>query len=111
MLDVLRARWQQGYRTMKYPKGPAPAMPERFAGRPVIEAGRCPANCQQCVAACPFGAIKVEEAASRRGACLDMGRCLFCRACEKACPRGAIRFTQEHRLAAAKRSDLIVRPG
>ncbi len=111
MLDVLRTRWQQGYRTMKYPHGPAPALPERFAGRPVIEQGRCPGDCQRCVAACPFGAIQFEGEGSSRSLCLDMGKCLFCRACEKACPQAAIRFTQEHRLAAARRQDLIVRPG
>ena len=36
MLDVIKTRWRQGYRTMRWPKGPAPALPERFAGRPVI---------------------------------------------------------------------------
>jgi len=38
-----------------------------------------------------------------------MGRCLFCSDCTTACPAGAISYTQNHRLAARRREDLIVR--
>jgi len=38
-----------------------------------------------------------------------MGRCLFCTECTRACPEGAITMTQEYRLAARKREDLVVR--
>ena len=44
MLDVLRARLQQRHRTMRYPDGPPPALPDRFRGRPVIDAPRCAAG-------------------------------------------------------------------
>jgi Ni,Fe-hydrogenase III small subunit/Pyruvate/2-oxoacid:ferredoxin oxidoreductase delta subunit len=107
MLDVIKTRWRQGYRTMRWPKGPAPGLPERFAGRPVIGDKVCPADCRLCAEACPYGAIQCEKGS----VCLDTGRCLFCRACEKACPQGTIRFTQEYRLGAAQRKDLAVRPG
>jgi Ni,Fe-hydrogenase III small subunit len=38
-----------------------------------------------------------------------MGRCLFCADCTRACPKGAIEFTQNYRMAARKRSDLVLR--
>jgi Ni,Fe-hydrogenase III small subunit len=44
-----------------------------------------------------------------RGLALDTGRCLFCTECTSACPTAAITFTQEYRLAARRREDLIVR--
>jgi Ni,Fe-hydrogenase III small subunit len=40
---------------------------------------------------------------------LDMGRCLFCTECTSACPAGAVTLTQEYRLAAKNREDLVVR--
>ena len=50
MLDVLRTRLSQKHRTMRYPDGPPPELPERFAGRPVIAAG-CAPGCSRCAAA------------------------------------------------------------
>ena len=46
MLDVLLTRWKQGYRTMRYPAGPPPDLPERFAGRPSLEPSKCAAECR-----------------------------------------------------------------
>lgn len=103
MLDVIWARMQQKHRTMKYPEGPAPALPERFAGRPVILSDRCSGECLRCVEICPTRAISGEG-----GLGIDLGRCLFCRECEAVCPHQAIRFTNDHRLAAAERKDLVV---
>jgi Ni,Fe-hydrogenase III small subunit/formate hydrogenlyase subunit 6/NADH:ubiquinone oxidoreductase subunit I len=107
MFDVLMARWKQGHRTMRYPAAPPPELPERFVGRPLLEPARCPGNCRQCVAACPSGAVRLD--ASGRNPELDLGRCLFCRQCERACAAGAIKFTRDHRLAASRRADLLVR--
>lgn len=39
---------------------------------------------------------------------IDLGRCLFCNECQNACPQKAIQFTNEFRLAASNRNDLIV---
>ena len=50
MLDVLRTRLSQKHRTMRYPDGPPPELPERFAGRPVVAAG-----CEPGVAAAERG--------------------------------------------------------
>lgn len=102
MIDVLLARLQQHHRTMKYPDGPAPALPDRFAGKPLILSKDCPADCRLCSDACPTQALW------RNGdVCIDLGRCLFCRECAAACPKSAIRFTNEHAMAASRRGDLI----
>ncbi len=36
MLKILKTRFKQGCKTMLFPKAPAPALPERYRGRPVI---------------------------------------------------------------------------
>ena len=101
MLRVIRARLQQGHRTMKYPDGPPPAMPARFRGMPALDGSKCAAGCQACAKVCPTGAVDVA-----RGLRIDLGRCLFCGECAVACPAGAIRFTADYRLAARKREAL-----
>lgn len=108
MLNILKTRFQQKYRTIPYPDGPPPAMPSRFAGRPTLEPG-CPAGCQACRAACPTGALVENPATGVLS--LDMGRCLFCRACEQACPQGLIRFTRDYGLSSSGRQGLVVEAG
>jgi Ni,Fe-hydrogenase III small subunit len=36
MLKILKTRFKQGCRTLRFPKAPAPALPERYRGRPII---------------------------------------------------------------------------
>ena len=106
MLDIVWARLEQGQRTMKYPDGPPPDLPERFAGRPALDSAKCAAGCRACVEICPTDAvIGREEAAPLR---IDLGRCIFCRECEKQCPGDAIHFTRDYQLAATRREDLVV---
>lgn len=107
MIGILKTRLQQGYRTMRYPAGPAPEMPARFIGRPVIEPGRCGGDCRACVEVCPTAAIELRG----RDVRLDLGRCIFCAKCQQVCPAKAIRFSRDFRLAAAKREDLVVTAG
>src|SRR5258708_40158806 len=103
MLKATLARFQQGYRTIPFPKA-EPAMPDRFRGRPVIEREKCPVGCRDCADACPTDAIKIDN----QGLRLDLGRCLFCTDCVEACPEQAIRYTQEFRLAANRREGLVM---
>jgi len=106
MFKILQERLRQGHRTMAWPQGNPPQMPDRFRGLPILDDTRCVEGCNECVAACPTDAIRRDNVLE-----LDMGRCLFCTDCLTACPTGAIRFTQEYRLAARTREDLIVRSG
>jgi Ni,Fe-hydrogenase III small subunit/NAD-dependent dihydropyrimidine dehydrogenase PreA subunit len=107
MFDALLTRWKQGHRTMRYPAGPPPELPERFAGRPTLDDARCKGDCRQCAAVCHTGAISLGQ--SGQSVELDMGRCLFCRQCETACSSGAIAFTRDYQMAASRRDDLVVR--
>jgi Ni,Fe-hydrogenase III small subunit/ferredoxin len=107
MIDVLRARIQQGHRTMRYPDGPAPELPERFVGLPLIDSGKCNGECREkCAAVCPVNAISVMPGAN--ALTVDTGRCLFCRACEEACECHAVSFSRNYRLAAVKREALKI---
>jgi len=101
MLSIIRERFRQGHRTSNYPRE-APTLPERFRGRPIIEASKCPQGCQECQDCCPFGALSFRDGAIQ----LDLGRCLFCPECAAACPHGALSFSRDHRLAASQRQEL-----
>ena len=103
MLKIILARLQQKHRTIAYPDGPPPPLPDRFRGRPSIDVTRCPKGCNECAAACPTGAIRAEKPVS-----VDLGKCLFCADCFDACPRQAISFGRDYRLSVRKRQDLVV---
>ena len=103
MLKILIERLRQGYRTSSYPDE-EPKLPERFRGRPMLDASKCPEGCHACADACPTDAVRATEGRLS----LDMGRCLFCTECTQACPAGAIQLTGEYRLAARTRTDLVV---
>ncbi|AJE02624.1 NADH-quinone oxidoreductase subunit B family protein [Geobacter pickeringii] len=102
MLRAIIARLKQGHRTMAYPKEPV-HLPERFRGYPEFTPGAERAGGDACAAACPHGAISCDG-----GIVLDMGRCLFCPECTAG---EFVRFTTDHRLAATRREQLVVRPG
>ncbi len=105
MLNILRERWRQGYRTIAWPDGPDPVLSERFRGLPVLDPGKCRQGCQECVNACPTDAVRLSPDLS-----LDLGRCLFCGDCASECPAGAIAFSREFRLAARERDQLVLGP-
>jgi Ni,Fe-hydrogenase III small subunit/formate hydrogenlyase subunit 6/NADH:ubiquinone oxidoreductase subunit I len=105
VLDTLTHRLRRGCETMAYPRGPAPALPDRHGGSLRVEAARCPAGCRACVPVCPTAAIAPRAAG---GVTLDLGRCLFCGDCVAACPEGVITATGDARLAVRQREDLVI---
>jgi len=102
MLDLIRARLRQGCRTIAYPNAPPPPLPERFRGRPLIDASKCPDGCARCAEACPTQVIDLRD-----GIRVDLGRCIFCTDCANACPADALEYSRDYRLAVRKRADLI----
>lgn len=104
MFKIIGERLHQRHRTIPYPAGDLPQLPERYRGLPVIDAAKCPDGCRECVTTCPTGAIARENGSLK----LDLGRCLFCTACTEACPEGAIQYTQDFRLATRSRQDLVI---
>ncbi len=76
----------------------------RFRGRPVISAGITGEEIEKASAICPVNAID-----SRSGS-IDLGRCTFCNECALLLPE-TIRFTNDYRIAANRREDLIIKPG
>ena len=103
MFKAILARLQQKHRTMKYPDGAPPPLPDRFRGRPVIDTTKCTSGCHVCVEACPSGALSLQDAGH-----IDLGKCLFCPECANACPQKAITFSGNYQLAARDRHELIV---
>jgi len=101
MIDILRARLNQGYRTFAFPDV-EPNIVNRFRGRPEINGVACPDGCRQCTSVCPTDAVKFDG-----GTRIDLGACLFCNACAEACPEAAIKFTNDFRLATDNRAALV----
>ena len=108
MIHLLFERLRQKQRTLDYPQE-APALSERFSGRPVLDSSKCKEGCKACLQSCPTQAIAGEG--KRPTLTLDLGRCLFCTECVTACPERAIAFTPDFRLATTTREDLVIREG
>ena len=102
MPSILRARLAQKYRTIRYPDGEAPTLPDRWRGRPEINQDLSK-TCPDAAAVCPTGALTCGKQLS-----IDMSRCIFCGACVEKLPQGTITFGKDFALSAFARADLVV---
>ncbi|MFZ2641765.1 MAG: 4Fe-4S dicluster domain-containing protein [Verrucomicrobiia bacterium] len=103
--DTLLNRLKRGCETMAYPKGAAPALPDRHGGALRVEAAKCAAKCDACVTVCPTEAI---ARPAGKPVALDLSRCIFCAECVTVCPTKAITQTGDHRMAVRRREDLVL---
>lgn len=103
-MGIILERLRQGHRTMAYPDGPAPELPERWRGEPVVDPailrGTGPA------AYCPTGALDLSGEPV-----LDLGRCIFCGACGEKGPAGGVAFSREYAMARFSREALLLGKG
>ncbi len=76
----------------------------RFRGRPEISADVSVEQAGQAAILCPTGAI------DRHSGAIDLGRCAFCNECALLFP-DVYRFTNDYRISASRREDMVVRPG
>jgi Ni,Fe-hydrogenase III small subunit len=107
MLKMLVERLRRGAHTLRYPGGPV-EFPERFRGRPALDATRCTGGCQECAARAPSALIRI---GAEGAPALDLGACLFSPEEAAACPAGAIRYTTDHRMASRTRAGLVTPTG
>jgi Ni,Fe-hydrogenase III small subunit/ferredoxin len=75
-----------------------------FRGRPTISTTYSEEDVARLTTLCPTSAITGGPLA------IDLGKCVFCRACEQHYPQ-IVQFTNDYRLAANKREDLVVKAG
>ncbi|MBF0301847.1 MAG: hydrogenase [Desulfamplus sp.] len=114
MLDTLKNRIEQGYRTSKYPKQTI-SLPERYRGLPTVNQDADADIVAKCVKACPQNAIitdsnadpnlfKANESSRKM---VDMGRCVFCGTCERVSNGKFITFTQDFGYSVAEKAHLL----
>ena len=99
MLNTLKNRFEQGYRTSAYPKTTI-NLPERYRGRPTVHRTASAELAVKCAEACPQDAI---DAAKK---VIDLGRCVFCGTCERLSEERFVTFTQDFEIATAQKEDL-----
>ena len=103
MLRMLVERLRHGVHTLRFPAGEV-EFPERFRGRPVLDAARCTDGCRACAERTPSSLITI---GADGAATLDLGACLFSPEEAAACPEGAIVYTTQHRMASRNRGGLV----
>lgn len=100
MLKILRNRFEQGYRTTRYPKEEITLDP-RFRGLPAVNSQCAPALVRLCAEICPQNAILADEKK------IDLGRCTFCGLCAEIEDGAFVSFTGNFKIACAERKDLV----
>ncbi len=100
MLNTLRNRWEQGYKTNKYPKEKIELLP-RYRGLPKVQKDASGELAQKCAEACPQDAIDVGAKV------IDMGRCVFCGTCERLSKGEFVSFSGDFEMSVAEKEHLV----
>jgi Ni,Fe-hydrogenase III small subunit/ferredoxin-like protein FixX len=100
MLNTLKNRLEQGYRTTKYPNEKI-ELSSRYRGRPQVNKEAPPEMISKCADACPQNAIDV----SRK--LIDMGRCVFCGTCERISKGEFVSFTRDFEISVSEKEHLL----
>jgi len=100
MLNTLKNRFEQGYRTSGYPKE-KPIVFERYRGKPIVEQQASQEIMEACARACPQDAIDIVEKK------IDMGRCIFCGSCERISHGEFVRFTNDFEISTSVKEHLL----
>jgi len=100
MLNTLKNRFEQGYRTSGYPKE-KPIVFERYRGKPIVEQQASQEIMEACARACPQDAIDIVEKK------IDMGRCIFCGSCERISHGKFVRFTNDFEISTSVKEHLL----
>ncbi len=100
MLNTLKNRLEQGYRTNRYPEEKI-VLSAPYRGLPEIHKDASAELVEQCAAACPQEAIDAEDRT------IDMGRCVFCGTCERLSQGRFVSFTRKFELSVAEKDHLV----
>jgi Ni,Fe-hydrogenase III small subunit len=103
MINTLKNRFEQGYRTTGYPKDKIELV-ERYRGLPEVNKDAPAEIAEKCAAACPQDAIDPKRKV------IDLGRCVFCGGCERLSKGEFVTFTRNFETATALR-DLLLTDG
>ncbi len=100
MLNILKNRFEQGYRTSSYPKKMVELVP-RYRGRPQVHKNAPSDLVVKCAEACPQDAIDIDRKL------IHMGRCVFCGTCERISEGRFISFTGDFGYSVAEKDHLL----
>lgn len=100
MLNTLKNRFEQGYRTSRYPKEKI-ELSSRYRGLPKVNSNAPTEVILQCADACPQKAIDPQHKM------IDMGRCVFCGTCERLSEGSFVSFSRNFELAVSMKEHLL----
>ncbi len=100
MLKTLKNRFEQGYRTSRYPKEKIKLL-SRYRGLPKINQNAPADLVLQCADACP------QKAIDSKHKMIDMGLCVFCGTCERLSEGSFVSFSGNFELAVSMKEHLL----
>jgi len=100
MLNTLKNRFEQGYRTSRYPKEKI-ELPSPYRGLPKVSSNAPADVVKLCADECPQRAINPGNKT------IDIGKCVFCGTCERLSEGRFVSFSRNFELAVSMKEHLI----